>query len=519
VAFAFVLLAAWTTWWHRHYGMIDFGGLDGGLLVQAAWGVSTGNIPYHDIPDPLPPLFFLGAGWAFRLLGPSWSSLNWLVTAYAFVTLTWSFLLLGRITRRPWYALAVAFALQAITLMPLSWWWYNQITTLAGVLALLSGYGLSRAPGDRGLAVSLGASVALLLLTKLNTAVFLSAAIALFLLARRETRKTTLACFACAGLADLLLLTLQHVPVLDYLHLVSQFSSRVSSLDWIRFCLIGAQPVEHWTGLIMFAFFTLGGVALSLLDRDKVRRQGAIIWILIAAGATSIQMVTNNDFKLGDIALVVAPVAVGVGLLERFLLVRLAMLLSVAFPVLLGLMIGQARSRIVSIGPRFYAGSGAPDRVLKSPPFFRGLSTEYFFDQVLQEVGTVLASARGSGTAAGKIFFGPRLDFCYAAYDLPYPTGLPIWWEKVPSSHWGENAPTGIPMPSFWSAPSHWLPENGPYDPRVQRFIADKFQLCIFVRGYESIADMSFFPPNLRGYIYQHYRKIDYPDIVVFQAR
>jgi hypothetical protein len=309
VAFAFVLLAAWTTWWHRHYGMIDFGGLDGGLLVQAAWGVSTGNIPYHDIPDPLPPLFFLGAGWAFRLLGPSWSSLNWLVTAYAFVTLTWSFLLLGRITRRPWYALAVAFALQAITLMPLSWWWYNQITTLAGVLALLSGYGLSRAPGDRGLAVSLGASVALLLLTKLNTAVFLSAAIALFLLARRETRKTTLACFACAGLADLLLLTLQHVPVLDYLHLVSQFSSRVSSLDWIRFCLIGAQPVEHWTGLIMFAFFTLGGVALSLLDRDKVRRQGAIIWILIAAGATSIQMVTNNDFKLGDIALVVARAA------------------------------------------------------------------------------------------------------------------------------------------------------------------------------------------------------------------
>jgi len=53
----------------------------------------------------------------------------------------------------------------------------------------------------------------------------------------------------------------------------------------------------------------------------------------------------------------------------------------------------------------------------------------------------------------------------------------------------------------------------------VQKFIDDKIQVCIFLRGYEHIADMGFFPANLRGYIYEHYREIDYPNIVVFQAR
>jgi hypothetical protein len=72
-------------------------------------------------------------------------------------------------------------------------------------------------------------------------------------------------------------------------------------------------------------------------------------------------------------------------------------------------------------------------------------------------------------------------------------------------------------MPGYLADPSRWLSDDEPYDYRVQRFIDCRFDLCIFVRGYEKIADMTFFPPNLRGYIYEHYREINYPDIVVFE--
>ena len=29
----------------------------------------------------------------------------------------------------------------------------------------------------------------------------------------------------------------------------------------------------------------------------------------------------------------------------------------------------------------------------------------------------------------GTVFFGPRLEFAYAAFGLPAAPGLPIWWE------------------------------------------------------------------------------------------
>jgi hypothetical protein len=507
------------TWWHRHYGMIDFGGMDGGVLVQAAWGVSTGNIPYHDIPNPMPPLFFIGAGWAFRLLGPTWSSLEWLVCGYAMLTFAWSFLLLARITLRPWHALAFAVVLQAVTLLSVSWWWYNPITTLAGVIALLSGYGLSRAPRDRVLAVSLGFSIALLLLAKLNTAMFLCGAIGLFLILKRETRLTALACLAGAGLGDLLFLALQHISVPDYIQLGRQFSGRLFSTAWTRFCLIGALPSEHWVSLKMFCFFTLACLALIRFRRQAGRGLENVAWTLIAAGVTYLQMATNNDFKIGDLAYILALLAVLSGTREGSPFVLVPVLVCAAFPTLLGLKLGEARSCVVGIGPLFYAGAGAPDRVLQQPPLFRGLATEHLLADVLDKINAVIVQARREGVPANKIFFGPRVDFGYAAYGLPYPTGLPIWWEKIPSSHRGEQYPAGLSLPPWWGDPSRWLPENGPYDPRVQRFIDDRFRICIFLRGYNHIADMGFFPPNLRGYIYEHYRRVDYPDIVVFLAK
>ncbi len=507
--------------WNRHYGFVDFGGMDGGVLVQAAWAVYHGSIPYQDIPSAMPPLFFIGAGGAFDLLGPSWSSLNWLLDAFALVSFGWSFSLLAEITRRPWLSLFFAVAFQAVTLMPLSWWWYNELASTVAVLALLSGYGLTQVPGRLFFRISWGCAFALLLLVKMNTAIVLACMLGAVLFLQRKTRKAAALGVILALMGDCLLLSCSHISVPLYLHNCGQFSSRLTSWDALDWDLLSAAPTEHYTSLKILCYLLLICIPVIYFDRDLSRRRVHTIWLYMIVAIALVQAFTNNDLKLKETVfpLLLASLILGVRTEPPSFLFGFASFLIFAFGALLifmGLALGITRVSVMMIGPHFYAGNEPPEHVLKEPPFFRGLRVETRLLSVLQEVKAVVTTTTDSKTTP-RIFFGPRLDFCYAAYGLPFPKGLPIWWEKIPSSHVGRQYPMGIVMPGFLTSPSRWLAEGAPVDYRVQRFIDDKFDLCIFVRGYQKIADMTFFPDNLRGYIYEHYRKVDFPDIVVFE--
>ncbi len=504
------------TWWHRHFGFIDFGGFDGGALIQAGWTFLQGSIPYTEVPSPLPPLFFLGAVLSFKLGGVSWSSLNWLVCVFALVTFTWSFLLLARINRAPWVALFFAVVFQGVTLLPLSWWWYNQTTSLVALLALLSGYGLARFPDNRLVGVSLAVSAALLYLSKINTAAPVSLFLAAVLLSRRESRRAALVALGSAAAADTLLFLALHLSPLAYLNLVHEFSIRLSSGGWMHYCLIDSLPLEHLFGLRVFGVLALGCLGSIWFQREAAARRDLLLWFAAALGVSYIQMAMNNDFKTGDTLypLLLAALALpGLKPWAPLLGVGSVLILCALSLLGLGLLFGANRTRVASMGPKYYGGYGPPTIRLQDPPFFRGLATEAHFARVLQQVEAALATA---GTPPNRVFFGPRLECCYAAYNRPFPKGLPIWWEKVPSSHRGDRYLTEEKTPDYLG-PARWLADDAPVDPRVQHFIDADFTLCIFVRSGAHTADMTFVPGDLRAYLHDHFRQVDEPDIVLFQ--
>ena len=56
-------------------------------------------------------------------------------------------------------------------------------------------------------------------------------------------------------------------------------------------------------------------------------------------------------------------------------------------------------------------------------PFFRGLRTGRIFQSVLAQVGQTVGRYPGA-----HVYFGPRMQWGYAAFGLPSPVGQPIWW-------------------------------------------------------------------------------------------
>jgi hypothetical protein len=90
--------------------------------------------------------------------------------------------------------------------------------------------------------------------------------------------------------------------------------------------------------------------------------------------------------------------------------------------VLIGIACAQAvmRHRVALIGPFFE--HRLSDRA-PSPPFFKGLHTGDIFSEICSEVDAVLSQFGRS-----SVYFGPRMQWAYAAFGLTPPLNQPSWW-------------------------------------------------------------------------------------------
>ena len=88
------------------------------------------------------------------------------------------------------------------------------------------------------------------------------------------------------------------------------------------------------------------------------------------------------------------------------------------------LYVGFVRYRVQCIG---YGSFYEPELAAAAPgvPFFASMHTGQRFPRVIAEIKTVLAQP-GTGT----VFFGPRMEWGYAAFNLPSPEHLPVWWHR-----------------------------------------------------------------------------------------
>ncbi|MFM8270506.1 MAG: hypothetical protein ACKN9V_09990 [Pseudomonadota bacterium] len=111
------------------FGKRQFGAFDSSALIDVGYRLFLGQRAYHDFVQATPPLFSAGAGYAFKWFGLSWNSLVRISAIWAiicFLSQLWLLVRMGLPFLKAW-TISLLFA--ALAFFPLSYWWYNSITS------------------------------------------------------------------------------------------------------------------------------------------------------------------------------------------------------------------------------------------------------------------------------------------------------------------------------------------------------------------------------------------------------
>ena len=509
-------------YWIQTYGMQLFSGIDGGIMVNAAWQESLGGVPYRDFHTGAPPLFLLPVGWAFELWGPTWQSIDRIAILFSVITFVWSFFLIRDGTRSSWMALIISALLQAVVVLPSAWWWYNELTWVFCALFLASSLTLmGEGPKTTFTYVSFALLAAILPLLKVNLAAPLMLPLGLLLVLHPSLRRFILFTALGAAGADLAFLVLNGISPADLLRDYSAMSSRLNT-DSVGFFL--TKPVEfdyRWQFWAIPVLIVLLAVVVGIAFWRRPRRMWfwyAVLVILIVHAF--IGVATNYQRKgLASACLIMLLPFLQVGARSpagwvlttvRYLALAVAVCLAGA-----GLIVGQDRSLFKYFGVYSWCPDEGRFR-FENPPFFRGMRASPVLAETVYEIANALKKFQLVGESGNKkIFFGPDLDAFYAVFHLPPPKNFPLWWEKVPSTHQGDNYPFDSFMPPSMNMPSRWILPGEPLDPQSQRFLDEKFDACILLNDPEKFPVMTYLPGEIRAELYEKYEFHSYPFIWV----
>lgn len=411
-------------------GRRQFGGFDHSVLIDVGWRLFQRQRPYRDFPCTLPVGFVLGAGDAFRLFGVSWSAIILFQAIFAALTFLWSLLLLRRLTRRWWLAGAMALACQAMTNLLTSYWWYNPITTTAAMLFFLSAAFFWREPQNRLANFSYAASLVLLAMMKPNIAGVLIGGATLVLLTSPVHRLRVLILSAVSFGVFAGWLGLHGLTVREIVNSYLSVSGRGFTLKQF---LQDMSRRERAVSLAALALLLAPWLILLRpgVGRLAVRMRG--VWLAAAAvAAGSFGFLTNGDNKLVDLPLLllalwwahaefartfapgVSPAWLRAGF--RWIVAALAIL------TITGLTAGWLRHRVRGIGPGLFF-EAATSAASPQTAFFHGMTTGPIFLATEAETARALRENKPA-----RVFFGPRMQWAYAAFHQPSPAGQPLWW-------------------------------------------------------------------------------------------
>lgn len=403
------------------FGMHQFGGYDFAVTVESAYRVLQGHIPYRDFFCSLPPLFFLPAAGAFRVFGVHWYALQILAAAFACGTFYWLSWLFKKSGCE--YPALAALAIEVGSMVSLSFWWYNNSTAVIATIFALSCFAWARSsPPSWSVRLSFCASMAILALGKPNTAALVLLAGFIFVL--RVDRSVVVETLG-AGLLAFSALALQGISVenlfADYLMIAT---GRGYSDPWIGWRINGLD--DNLRAFVQVSLF----LAALIAARRSAR------WLSWTCAAIALlAMTTNGEMKEVDCALLVVAVAVscGSGIAKRISAMALAVL------IICGFYMGLSRYRVATIGEhRFHEYN--QDEVQPPTAFFKGFYGSGTLKRTIEQAE--LAAVAGPAKFCNKnglcidmdapnVFYGPRLEWMYAATGRKSPVGLPIWWDPV----------------------------------------------------------------------------------------
>ncbi len=500
-------------WFILRYCNRQFGGYDFGILIDSGWRLASGQIPYRDFTFTLPPGFYLGVKYAFQLFGVTWDAQLYGAALYACGSFLWIYYLLASLLETRPAAYLAALAIECAAMLLPSFWWYNNITSIAGCIFFLSCLlyvreyrrwsflaTSSSPPEPRPPAapirapLSYAASLFLLGLMKPNTAGLLGlGGLALAAAATRRWRPLaglTLAAVAAA------LVALMANGVNPAALIQSYRGAAVDRGGITAFGLNDAKPLDIFR--VILCLFALAAPFTLWRDRfaDSIRRaQGpqiaAGLLLLLGPAAAMYAIFSNGEFKdvewplficAGVVVLFGAPPepdrAAKERKLRRFYVAFLCSLVAA------DLYIGAIRYRVETIGYRAFFEWGDASHPVDSP-FFPHLRASARFQAVVAQARQALKENQG------PVFFGPRLEFGYAAFGIPSPRNLPVWW------HPG-TAFARADEPAF-----------------LRNWLDRRFATLIFLRN-----DFTYYSPEFLSLIANLYSRDDrYAELTVFHAR
>ncbi|HEX7478102.1 MAG TPA: hypothetical protein VF331_09870 [Polyangiales bacterium] len=425
-------------------GLRQFGGFDGSVVVDVGWRLANGQRPFRDFPCTLPIAFWVGAKYAVLLFGARWRSFVILAALFSALTWLWSIWLARRIEPDQARAWLLALCPQLLAMLVVSYWWYNPLTSVAGVLYVLASAAILCAPRSSALRASYAASLALLATTKPNVAgplLLIGTLVQLCVPARR--RAALMETLVAIGGVWALLLS-QGVSPVDVASAYLGVATRGFTLHQLFQDMSRAEKVLSCLALVL----ALGPALAARRTLWTTRNDSPFVWLAIAAlGSGLLAFLTNGEAKLVDLPLIVCSSylvlhreSVGPGHDKALELPRA--LLAFACVVLMTGAVVEAVSRhrveTVGVGAFFeYQLSDAP----VPGDFFAGLRAGPTLRTTVREVHEVLAHAKHA-----KVCFGPRMQWAYAAFGLASPLGDPPWWDP------------GVAFPSEQSAlyARHW---------------------------------------------------------------
>jgi hypothetical protein len=475
----------------QRLGMRQFCGYDLSMVVDTGWRISIGQRAFRDFYMTVPPVFAFGAALAFRVFGTAWNSLVIFNTA---VCLSFGVASVGLLWRGGYRSVTnlapVSFAC-VIPVLVDGYWWHSSVTSVIAVFYLTSLMCWRRRLADTVLRVAVVSSTALLALSKPNVAIPMIGLTGASLILNAELRYAYLPLLAASAAAVLGLLYSSGTSVVG---LVSSYAAVSGRAGLNLFAPPGAEPWSVYLSVGMIAL--LAAPSIFLLGRNRVSRTLPTIEVqlIIAALVSSyLGMRTNWDVKQNDFPLLIGGLSFVmpiVGTPDRFSLAAGRVFVSsCALTCGCLLSLGATRWRLDGCGyGAFY------ETQLDTTPFrdgfFSGLVSGARLHRVIDEVSAALTVGNRSKYSP-KVFFGPRMEFCYAYFSLQSPTGLPVWW------HPGSSFP------------------EGDTDLIAGRFVNHRFDILIFLKS-----DFTRMPDSILRYLPSAYQRDDSnPELTVFRRR
>jgi len=469
----------------RQFGVCQFGGYDQGILVDEAYRLYSGQRPYIDFPSTQPILFYLGSLWALQIFGLSWTAFVDFAAVFCATTFAIHLTLLWRLQIPRVWAISLAFCVQLGTMVLASFWWYNPMGAVLVAMLCTAALLVLKHPEDLLNWVIYAGCLFLTSLAKPNVAGFTILFCSLAILFNKQTRRKGVLFSLLAVAASLALLACYRINPLNIIHFYFGAAGRAIP-RWSRF-IVDCDPwlIKTQTTLLIAVVLPLA----ALIARARIS-----IWPLLAlAGGIASGIFgcfTNGELRAVDLSIVLNSVGLicliskpreKTGqLLTPLILQAGAMLFLSCF----SLWIGVTRFRIRQIGPGMFYERPPLFCVNDLNPFFSGLQTGPILINTLTDITNTLQNIRKTTGREPNVFFGPRLNWAYAAFNLPPPKNIPYAWY------------------SGLDYPESMLPEI------LTAFTNHHFDYCIFLgTRYDRNAILTFMPDEILSSIRNNYEE------------